>query len=316
MKFSKCVYLSLVIGGLAFVVGKRGGVQVWDWHKATELILCISLLALVYLLAHDWGFQANETRIGILETAFRINRFCSSYYSRNLFYCRLMVLTIAVILLGNYHFLNLHEPITASGLPANIHDTAKVWEVAAYAVTFFYTAWFWFVSQNGNILVGWLNKVDDANVMRKIVPALILMFVATAFHFCLVFLPMLVTEGLSDNAVPISMFLIVLVYVSFYLINRTVIAGLTHRCDPTPNECPKTQDGQCKKAKFRREWEATAKAIDYPTLWIFVLLFVYSICLWACTTTELLSNLEIFFSGAIAFELLLSSIVWANTETV
>lgn len=225
----------------------------------------------------------------------------NNFYRVNSFYCKLMILTVAGIIIGNTHFL---QDGTYSKNDA-VKGVVKVWEVAAYSVTCIYTAWFWKWGNGTKIL----DEINSWKPATNIILAVVLLFFITLIHFIIIFGDVPVKSEYFDWVKPftglLSIGLIAAVYVLFLYINKSVIDN-------------------CDVELYKREFTGALKYIDRPTLIIFCILFLYAVYITVIdvSTSTLYAadnyfhSIEIFFSGAIAFELLLSSIIWANTETV
>jgi hypothetical protein len=220
-----------------------------------------------------------------------------------------MLFTIVVIFLGNVHFLQTTTEIIIQQLITNktpeieiesktiyaqIRDAVKVWEVAAYITTAIYHYWFWQHSKAGEDIQTEIASKGAKNwrLNVKIFSVVVFLIIISVIHI------FILSENennwwLSEYGGQISIFLIIIVYSLFIYNDRMVIFnGKTH--------------------KFKRDFIVGLRYIDRPILIIFCILFIYAIY---TTATGHFHSIEIFFSGAIAFELLLSSIVWANTKT-
>jgi hypothetical protein len=175
-------------------------------------------------------------------------------------------------------------------------DATKAWEVTSYLLTLSYTAWFWFWSPTGKEILKEISSKGDGDGLPaggKIVIAMALIGVVTYLHLdeSNIFKRLHLDE---INLAPINIFLLSLVYLIFCWIDKLVIRHSS-------------------KEQVKRDFKVTYNNSDRPSLIAFVALFIYAVFVRVFVKGE---TMELFFSGAIAFELLLSSIVWANTETV
>jgi hypothetical protein len=287
-----CLLVLLIIVG---IVLHHGLTRILSLRTAVELFFCLLIFGAFY-----YFFGRNNSRF-------------NEYYRENSFYCKLMAVTLVGILLGNIHFLHSDEAIRQQLIKQGFSEpeiqqkiieielksTVKVWEVAAYIVTAIYNIWFWFGSNAGKQIFDSLR-----NVSRNAIINIILMIVALAL---VAFLHIIVVLGNLDLlriqlanrdflqilfTGQFSIVLIVIVYILYFFIDKSVI---THT-----------------EGRYQEDFRLMLIYIDKPILYIFIILTIYA---GYTTLTGHFHSVEFFFSGAIAFELLLSSIVWANTKT-
>jgi hypothetical protein len=195
----------------------------------------------------------------------------------------IMMLTILFIILGSFYFLSIKK---------DFHNGTLVWEFTSYFGTLFYTIWFWYISTNGKEILIKLSKSDPVKSFRIIGPVIALLALITVFHFILIFGKNILCDFLTQNSVIITLALIVIVYIIFYYINSLVIEN-----NGTDS--------------LTKELSNTFNCVDKPSLYIFITLLLYSIYV---SYTGNLQSMEMFFSGAIAFELLLSGYIWTRTQ--
>jgi hypothetical protein len=173
-------------------------------------------------------------------------------------------------------------------------DATKTWEVASYLLTLLYTGWFWLISPTGRKILKQISgKGDGLPAGFAVGIAMMLILIITYLHLDEIH----IFGRLHVNELylaPINTFLLSFVYFIFCWIDKLVI---THSSED----------------QVKRDFGVTYKNSDRPSLIAFVALFIYAAFVAVFVKEE---TMELFFSGAIAFELLLSSIVWANTETV
>jgi hypothetical protein len=252
---------------------------------APHFSLYITVLELIFCLIILVAF-------GVIAT--HVNARHNSFYERNKFYCLLMLTTALLITSFSVHFLSLPD----------VHRATKVWEVAAYMVTTIYNLWFWFGTSNGHRIQDEIQAVSRGNhqkVRTTVLLSFITLVLITVIHTIAIFGGMFIVDWLwkplATFSILITLSLIIFVYVLFVKLGKLVIDN-------------------CSTQKFKRDFIIGLKYIDRPTLIIFCILFMYAVYTTAFSQFQHMESMEIFFSGAIAFELLLSSIVWANTETV
>ncbi len=215
--------------------------------------------------------------------------------SNNRFYCWMMFVTSIALVAGNIHILNYSHKSDQ-----NVVNALKIWDVLAYFVITAYTLWFWLSKSRGrNIIKKHIGQEKDGTVLFIIFANLILIVIFVA-HFSMSlddigwgFLSDGITKVLERFEILITLGLIVSVYFLFCSINKKVISNTT---DYT----------------VKRDFRTMQKYIDGPTRFIFCIMFTYAIYAWLIGCLPLMGK---FFSGAIGFELILSSIVWSHTET-
>jgi len=228
-----------------------------------------------------------------------------SYYEINTFYCDLMFFMTITIIVSNIHIFNQSQP--------DLDDAAKTWEVASYLVTLIYTWVFWRDrDKNGRKIIYEVERIkeDDgitprASIHSQIIITLVLLSLIAGIHTSILFGHFIFSllTGYADFQRGSFMYqlerfpsiftigLILVTYASFLYINYLVIT-------------------YCKRRQYSRDFVIGLRYVDFPVFVIFCCLFIYSLCLTLSGNSD---QMDRFFSGAIAFELLLSSICWANT---
>ncbi|GAI97489.1 unnamed protein product [marine sediment metagenome] len=88
----------------------------------------------------------------------------------------------------------------------------------------------------------------------------------------------------------------VLTFGAFVFIDQTLLDGLNKNNDKNNKEIK----------KIRTDIDYALSNSDIPTLFAFVLLFLYAIVMY--------NRMQLFFSGTIAFQMLISTVIWANTK--
>lgn len=242
------------------------------------ILACFSVSSIIYLL----GLFVGKKKSTLLGTIVKTR----SFYKDNRFYCWLMSLAIGCIFGLTIYFLTREKP--------NYLYATKTWEVTSYSLTFLYTGWFWLFNPNGRkILKEISSKGDGLPASVNIIIAMTLIGVITYLHLdeINIFRRLHIDE---IYLAPINIFLLSIVYYIFCWIDKLVIQH--------------SSDDQVKS-----DFRITYRNSDRPTLIAFAALFLYAAFVAFFVKEE---TMEFFFSGAIGFELLLSSIVWANTETV
>lgn len=231
----------------------------------------------------------------------------SKFYQDNKFYCSLMYFTVTTVVLSTTYFLNReivhHENHQGNNLIHIAHTSVKVWEVGSYLLTLIYTYWLWYRSDKGTEILDEIEKTKKRFGMYRIAPSLFILFIIVVLHTVLIFSNIWWLKGYE---ILVTLILIILTYIIFNSITKQVVKTTSGYTSLTNGEKEKQE-------VINKEFKITLKYIERPTLIIFCILFAYASY---CTLCGIIHEMETFFSGAIAFELLLSSIVWANTETV
>lgn len=231
-----------------------------------------------------------------------------SFYNDNRFYCTLIFVTTTLLILFTLHFLNreivFYETQNGRNLLPIAHKSVKIWEVGSYLITTFYTIWLWYFSDKGTNILDDIEKSKKRFGMYRIAPSIFLLLIIVGIHFYILFSNNI--QELKDFGVLITLFLIILTYIIFNLITKQVV-------ETTFNVEGFEGVELTNRITIHKEFKSALKFIERPTLIIFCIMFVYALY---CSFSGIVQEMEIFFSGAIAFELLLSSIVWANTKSV
>ncbi len=95
-----------------------------------------------------------------------------------------------------------------------------------------------------------------------------------------------------------TLLLMIITYCMFCMIDKKIIASYAQ------------MDGEDGEKVVERDFRYTFVNIDRPSLIAFVFLMIYFIVIVYMTK----ETMYLFFYGAIAFQMLFSSIIWANTE--
>lgn len=191
-------------------------------------------------------------------------------------YVLFLLITLLGIIIFNILFLK--------GEKSEYKNIGKVWEIAGCVLTLVYTYWFWFLSDNGKNL---LNKISIKDIRIKRLANISIKF--ALFILILVILGniYLTIDG-NANLGFLSLFCAGLIFIIFCHIDSVIIAALPQ------------------KSKDRRDLKFAYYNSDIPTLIAFMFLSIYSLFMY--------ENMEIFYSGAMAFQMILSTVIWANTD--
>jgi Na+/proline symporter len=230
----------------------------------------------------------------------------NKFYDINTFYCDLMFYMVITLVDANVHIFNQASP--------NFDYAAKSWEVASYLVTLIYTLVFWRNKhKNGKKIISHIEAKKESdgvtpkvNVSDRIWWTLSVLLFISIIHTMILFEKPIahlltgnstVQEGsflylINEFPTIATILLIVITYALFLNINLMVI----NHCEDTP---------------YYEDFRIGMRYIDLPVLIIFCCLLIYSIFI---AFTKDPTAMNGFFSGAIAFELLLSSMCWANTD--
>jgi hypothetical protein len=256
--------------------------------RTIELGSCFLAFFLFWYLLYRKGAKLSKFYRGTKDERGVVTK------SGNEFYCLLMLTTALVILFGTVHFLNLKTGRDQAAIDGGV----KVWEVSGYIVTTLYTFWFWVSPRaKGRPTVKDMTG-DKEKAIISIGLSLLILILFTLLHSYIIFGAIIskteIYEPFGTYSVAINTVLVFCVYIVFCYIDKVVIRNST--------------------GETLSDFNTMHRFIDRPTLIIFGILSLYAG--YTVFLTHQFQLLDRFFSGAIAFELLLSSIVWANTETV
>lgn len=263
----------------------------------------------IYFKIRFWQFTATLFTASLYYWFFvkGDSRF-QTFYSENRFYCSLIYFTTTLLILFTIHFLNReivgYENQNGRHLLPIAHKSVKIWEVGSYLITTIYTFWLWYISENGKKIRKDVEKDYDDFGFKLVAPSIFVLIIIVSIHTYIIFFNNV--EWLKHYGILLTLFLIILTYVIFNLITKQVVT--------TTQKIEGLSNGELEKRQtIHKEFKNALKYIERPTLIIFCIMFVYASY---CSFSGIVHEMETFFSGAIAFELLLSSIVWANTDTV
>lgn len=208
--------------------------------------------------------------------------------------------------------LILHDLNNNQNNDYNIHFVLKLWETVSYLVIAFYNWWFWFNKERGKDIVNKHFK-GDLGIILWIYGIVFVTIFLTFFHLLISisdkFCNDQTKEWLSAHEVTISLLLITTIYWSFARLDKIIFTNIKKKAKHEPNSVKFNIDVNITK----RDFNTLYRYVDNPMKFIFLTLFVFSIYLdWI----NVIGKMEAFFSGAIGFELIFSSIIWANTDTV
>lgn len=222
---------------------------------------------------------------------FKVYGYIKKFIEKNRFFSWLFLFIIVGIVICTCIVFQKFplEPNPAKAHPVTAYSaTGKVWEIACMIMTSIYTFWFWFLSkdENGNRLTILDNVNNDAKqktyIIVSIVLSVVLLIVASLMNIYLV------VFGIGIFWHWISLILMVATFIIFWRIDNLVI-------DNHNDE------------NVKKDFLYAKNNSDIPGIISFTFLAIYFLFLHKYP-------MELFFSGAIAFQMLLSSFVWANTD--
>jgi hypothetical protein len=204
----------------------------------------------------------------------------------NIFYCWLMFVMSSILLYFNIHLINIDS--------IDIRGACKIWELTAYWVTVLFTGSIWLSKERGRKILATLeDKQGQTGILLGIAITTLFFFaIAHTFLFFSTTFNDNIRNWIEDHDPLLSLGLIIAVYSLFIAINLTI---------------RKSKDPEVKK-----DITLMHKYVDLPTFFIFVIMFVFAAY---AKYVGCLQEISIFFSGAIAFELIFTSIVYACTNT-
>lgn len=273
-----------------------------DENNRFKLIESIRIVLLVAVLVIAVIYHSRLVKYANVPTAF--------YYTDK-FYCDLMYVALLTGVSFTIHFINWET--------TNIHSAIKVWEITAYTVTFIYTFWLWFIKIGFNIIEILEHKYGSSDKQKSIEKWQLI----TAVGFSLLFLfgiiishVVVTLTELESISMLISVLLIFLTYVLFTYISKKIVI-LTESKLENPKQDVDIERLNVLIEDYQDEFKFGLKYMDYPMMLVFLIMSVYALyatCLDYFASKHTMAELELFFGGAIAFELLLSSFVWAKNN--
>jgi hypothetical protein len=237
----------------------------------------------------------------------------NSFYKSDKFYCDLMYITTISGVSFTIHYINWET--------INVHSAIKIWEIAAYSVTLIYTFWLWLFKNGRNIflIIEYKNIAfwEKVRFVLAIGGALVTLFLIVVGHIFITFGSN--HEYLRHYSILFSVGLILLTYFLFVYISNKVI-NLTEVKLHSNGKMTQVQKQEInflnsKIEDYYNEFSFGLKYTDRPMKWVFLIMFIYATYtagLDFFAAKNIMLEIEVFFGGAIAFELLLSSVIWAQ----
>jgi len=197
--------------------------------------------------------------------------------------------SVYMYMLCGYFFLIILSSII---FPLLIDDTTKKylwvgtsWEILSSILTIVYSIYFWFCNDEGKKILDMLG--DNKKTIRR--------FMVFAFINLILIVVANVVNSINFYWGPLSMLFAILTFGAFVFIDQTLL-----------DELNKNSNTNKEIEKIRKDVDYVLSNSDIPTLVAFAILFVYAIFMY--------NRMQLFFSGAIAFQMLISTVIWANTE--
>ena len=243
-----------------------------------------------------------------------------TFYNGNKVVSWFFIFTLIIIILGSCYYL-----FSEKNHP-NFKGASKVWELASYTLTALYTFWFWFLSKEksykGKYILNALEPNKKVFATLEIALAIFVIVVITLVHFgihspfkvvCSVNSKLFIFYSLISKiweifSGAISIFLLFIYYALFCRIARIIIIHF----DTEDNLKDKSADEKTRNEQIKNDIKNGLQYVDKPTCIAFLILSILAFILCYFKVYE---GMEMFFSGAIAFELILSAIAWVNTDT-
>lgn len=239
----------------------------------------------------------------------------NAFYKTDKFYCDLMYSTIILGITFTIHYINWET--------TDVHSAIKVWEISAYAVTLLYTFWIWIFSLRKNMA----KIIEKKNIefwlkfsfVAVIIVALLILLAITVGHIVITFSSQ--KSFIKTYSIQFSVVLILITYFLFDLLSAKVVQLTTEKLvvntSLTNEEQNELTELNKKIEEYHEEFKFGLKYMDRPMKWVFVIMTVYAVYSTGIDNfaqKQVMHEMESFFGGAIAFELLLSSVVWAKTK--
>ncbi len=290
-------------------------------------ILVLLIISIIHINDINYRFydsiRVSQLLIIVLIALFfylfikRKSGWLNKFYTSDTFYCELMYITSIVGVSSTIYFINWET--------IDVHRAIKIWEIAAYSVTLLYTLWLWkFKIGNDIFQIIEYKKIPFWKKFRfagAIILSLVFLFFIIIGHLFITFGNN--HEVIRHYSILISIALIFITYLLFAKISSNVISLTENKLTKTKNmtnEDKKSIDLlNTKITDYNNEFKFGLRYMDRPMKWVFFIMLIYAFYvagLDCFANKNVLLQIEVFFGGAIAFELLLSSLVWAKTETV
>ena len=203
-------------------------------------------------------------------------KYIIGFYNSNKFYSKTLGSIICTIVIIDIIILYIiDEP--------NYSMIGKLWEIASSILTAVYTIWFW-KSEKG---IDILDSISETKPKNKVKTTNSMWF-AILLLVIIVFINFLTLTNNNKWFHFITLVLMIATFSIFTWMDGLIIGNHTNK-------------------DVEREFRYLKNHSDIPGIIAFILLGLYFIFLQA-------HPMELFFSGAIAFQMLFSSFIWANTE--
>ena len=199
------------------------------------------------------------------------------FYRANKFFCWLMITTLVVVFVTSVYLSFFCKLSDYSKL-------GNVWIIASSFITMAYTIWFWRISDNGTDILAKLkleNKKKHAKNLLTIGGVSSILFIVLIFNI-------LMFNKNGSFYVLYNLILMIVTFWIFLLIDK-IIEG--NHLDPN----------------VVRDFKYAINNGDIPGLISFIILLGF----YLVTYQE---QMNLFYSGAIAFQMLFISFIWANTD--
>lgn len=225
-------------------------------------------------------------------------QYMSQFYKENKVYVWMLSVSLILIVIANI--------IVVYWLPSIIKidiwiSVGKVWEIASCLLTIAFTLWYWFIKEsNGKFSKSGKQLIEliDDNVKRMLLRlvislSLLLMLIVVCANIYFII------KG-GHRAGVIGVIAVTFVFILFIGIDIVIIKTLEQ-----------LKDNNNLKVDITKElidFKYALKNSDIPISIAFFALAAYAIFTYP--------QMELFFSGAIGFQLLYSTIIWANLDTI
>lgn len=211
--------------------------------------------------------------------------------------------------------------ITYFGKTPNYELIGKTWVIGSSFLTSIYTYWFWHTKKGKgrrilHNITSTTNQEDNkvtcsqtttASSILLVVIALINIVAIIFDRYDTVEIVQLGSWGsilLSHLNVFVTLLLMIVTYYIFCSIDKKIIDAYSSETERNDINCDE------ENGIINRDFESTFINTDRPGFFIFVFLEIYFLVILFITK----GSMELFFYGAIAFQMLFASVISANTE--
>lgn len=177
----------------------------------------------------------------------------------------------------------------------------KWWETISCLFTATFTCYYWFISEEGTDILDDLEdyqKKQKLKTILKIISSVVLLGVIAFIN--------IQTSGIESHH--IGLILMILTFLIFVVIDALIIKNYEKKLTNLVTNGASTDDINRINSKLV-SLKNLLNSSDVPGLIAFIILLAYYVVTYFSNI-----KMELFFSGAIAFQMLFTSFIWAKTD--